>query len=318
MPVIGRSTAILWLLLVLAFTASGAPTYFWELDVDVRIINNSLGSRGYVVAYDPVSLVQVSGAIADIHHTIVGTDASYSARSAAPYSKLIQSSHPGYPGFCYTGRLAVYPQDGSQHHDASEQLCFYGPPDPPPPPPDVDDPGGCGYCDSPIIIALDDVYRLTSFANGVQFDLRNEGIPAQVAWTQAAAENAFLALDRDGNGRIDNGSELFGNFTRLRSGGLAPNGFEALAELDEDGNGAINASDAVWLTLLLWTDRDHDGNSSSSELQSIALSPIEAIETDYRVAGRRDQWGNRFRYQSHLRLTHGGRRTFYDVFLLTR
>lgn len=114
-------------------------------------------------------------------------------------------------------------------------------------------------------------------------------------WTRIGVDDAFLAMDRNGNGTIDNGAELFGNFTPLRSGALAANGFVALAELDDDGSGAIDSRDAVWSRLLLWTDRNHDGFSSASELQQITSSPVTMVSTDDQAIGRRDQWGNYFR-----------------------
>ena len=81
-------------------------------------------------------------------------------------------------------------------------------------------PGGAcvdGYCRpgaSPIIIDTDGSgFHLTDYAGGVKFDLLNTGRPIQVSWTAPGSTNAFLALDRNGNGKIDNGAELFGNLT---------------------------------------------------------------------------------------------------------
>jgi hypothetical protein len=172
--------------------------------------------------------------------------------------------------------------------------------------------------ESPIVLPLgDDTYRLTSVSGGVKFDIRAEGSDVQIGWTQLGTENAFLALDRNGNGRIDNGAELFGNRTRLTSGELAANGFDALAELDTNGDGAVDPADAAWQHLLLWTDRNHDGMSTTDELQPIAGSVVKALETDHRRVGRKDQWGNEFRYMSHYRLTSGARVTFYDIYFRT-
>jgi len=179
--------------------------------------------------------------------------------------------------------------------------------------------GGTCY-GSPIIIDIGDrAYQLTSAADGVLFDLQTEGTRRQMAWTRLGAENAFLALDRNQNGHIDNGGELFGDYTLLRAGQRAQNGFEALAELDGNGDGAVDARDASWQALVLWTDRNHDGTSSPDELQPIAGSSVIALETTYRPVGRKDQWRNEFRYTAHLRLREGesgeSRRAYYDVFL---
>ncbi|HYO78096.1 MAG TPA: hypothetical protein VE010_16675 [Thermoanaerobaculia bacterium] len=173
--------------------------------------------------------------------------------------------------------------------------------------------------DSPIIIDIGgNGYSLTSVTAGVRFDIRNDGAPVQVAWTRLGVENAFLALDRNGNGRIDSGAELFGNYTPLRSGAVAANGYDALAELDASGDGAVDVSDSAWADLLLWTDRNHDGMSSPDELQAIGDSIVNRVDTTYRRVGRKDQWGNEFRYMSHIGLRTGSaepRRTYYDVFL---
>jgi hypothetical protein len=78
--------------------------------------------------------------------------------------------------------------------------------------------GGTGwYCNtgsSPIIVDTNGKgFQLTSAQQGVRFDISGTGRPIQLAWTVPGSGNAFLALDRSGNGRIDNGKELFGNFT---------------------------------------------------------------------------------------------------------
>lgn len=173
----------------------------------------------------------------------------------------------------------------------------------------------CPCNNSPIILDLGhDGYRLTSMEDGVEFDLRNDGTKRRTAWTRAGAENAFLALDRNGDGRIDNGSELFGDATPLHSGQLTENGFIALAEFDSNADGVIDAADGIWPVLLLWTDRNHDGISASNEIRRIVGSSVIALETDHHAIGRTDPWGNLYRYQSHFHVA-GGRRNDYDVFL---
>jgi hypothetical protein len=181
--------------------------------------------------------------------------------------------------------------------------------------------GGQWYyeCVSPIVLDLgNDGYRMSSVADGVLFDLRNEGVARRVAWTRGGTANAFLAMDRNGNGTIDNGGELFGNRTRLRNGLLAGNGFEVLGELDDNGDGVVDARDRVWSDLLLWIDADHNGISSAGELQPIATSAVAAIETAYRFVGRKDRWGNYFPYMNFFWVRLGAsqvRRVDYDVFL---
>ena len=91
------------------------------------------------------------------------------------------------------------------------------------------------FLGSPIIVDTGrDGYRLTSVKNGVHFDLNADGTPELTAWTRRDSDDAFLAMDRNGNGRIDDGTELFGNHTPAyadRTDVTALNGFEALAFL---------------------------------------------------------------------------------------
>jgi len=179
----------------------------------------------------------------------------------------------------------------------------------------------CGYyygdwtgCTSPIVIDLNDgSYPLSGKTDPVAFDLDADGLPELATWTAPGSAVAFLALDRNGNGVIDSGNELFGNHTPGPGASTAANGFEALAVLDTNHDGRIDASDTAWVMLLLWTDRNHDGHSSLSELQPLASSPVTAILLDYRLVGRRDEYGNFFRYEGALQLSHGIRR-IYDVF----
>jgi hypothetical protein len=137
-----------------------------------------------------------------------------------------------------------------------------------------------------------------------------------MGWTIYGAEEAFIWLDRNGNGIVDDGSELFGNFTPLLSGGIAENGFEALREFDANGDGVIDANDPVWNRLMLWIDRDHNGFTTPDEIEPISARLL-SIDLAYRRSGHRDQHGNLFRYESTVRLrTPVGDRTvpIFDVF----
>jgi hypothetical protein len=155
---------------------------------------------------------------------------------------------------------------------------------------------------------------------GVRFvDIDGDGSLDRIGWTQRGSDEAFLALDRNGDGRITSGSELFGTATPLPGGGLCRNGFEALRELDDNEDGRIDAADAVWSSLLLWRDDDHDGRSASSEIMPVAGSPLAALDLDYHWAGRRDAYGNELRYVSKLVIEADGvatQRQVYDVFFI--
>ena len=156
--------------------------------------------------------------------------------------------------------------------------------------------GKCAYPNSPLMVdTARDGYRLTSVDNGVRFDLDADGVAEQVAWTRRDSDDAFLALDRNGNGRIDDGAELFGNHTPARPdtpGVTTPNGFEALKFVESaaygvsERNGVINARDGAFSRLLLWRDLNHNGISEPEELQPVTESGLEAISTDYQNSRR--------------------------------
>lgn len=184
-------------------------------------------------------------------------------------------------------------------------------------------------CDSPIIVDVaGDGYRLTSVRDGVLFDLDGDGFAEQVAWTRAGADDAFLALDRNGNGTIDDGMELFGNGTPAYAGRREPraaNGFEALKFTEGVSYGGvsrvddrIDARDAVFAHLLLWTDRNHNGVSEPEELRRVIDTDLAAISTDYRKSPRRDRFGNEFRLRAKSWWRDGSMRPVFDVWLLTR
>jgi len=173
---------------------------------------------------------------------------------------------------------------------------------------------------SPIVINFErGDYRLTGNDDPVAFDIQASGLPLRIGWTAAGADEAFLCLDRNGNGKIDDGSELFGTATRLGGGSRAPNGFVALAEYDDNRDGFIDDRDAVWSRLLLWRDLNHDGISQTSELSPVAASPLKAIGLGYHWTGRRDSSGNKFRYEALVWIGNGANaktRPVYDVFFV--
>ena len=173
--------------------------------------------------------------------------------------------------------------------------CDHGPPGS-----DDDYPCGC----SPILLDLDgDAFTLEGLDNPVYFDIDDVGEKSKITWTKGDSLDAFLFFDRNRNGRVDHGGELFGTATPLQEGGRAGNGYKALAEFDQvkwggNANRIIDSMDAIFNHLGLWVDSNHDGISQSQEMVTLHEAQVQAISLGYRVRDERDEHGNWFRFHS--------------------
>jgi len=235
--------------------------------------------------------------------------------------------------------LSLAEQDscnGPTFYDWDSCSCPDGYPTPTPPPCDM---GFCdaGYhwdldlCDcepnsSPILIDVSgNGFDLTNLANGVTFDINGSGLPVQVGWTTSDSDDAWLAVDRNGNNFIDDGSELFGDTTPQPplAQGEKQNGFRALAEFDKpanggNGDGKISIQDSVFSSLRLWRDVNHNGVSEPDELHALSELGLASIDLDYKESKRVDRYGNQFRYRAKVKDVHGAQigRWAWDVFLV--
>jgi hypothetical protein len=173
----------------------------------------------------------------------------------------------------------------------------------------------------PIVIPMgsDRQPHFTDLSRGVLFDIDADGDRDRISWTDPSSSTVFLALDRNGDGAVTDGSELFGNWT-AQPPSAKPNGFIALAEFDNpskggNGDGVISELDTVFADLWLWHDANQDGQSQPEELLSVPESELSELDLRYHESKRRDQFGNLLRYRAKAILV-GGQTGAIDVFFL--
>jgi len=164
---------------------------------------------------------------------------------------------------------------------------------------------------SPIVLDLTGAgIHTTSAAQGVNFDLDGTGQVSQVGWTTKT--EGLLALDLNGNGNIDNGTELFGVATQLANGQRAGNGFAALAQYDTNGDGVIDAKDAIFSKLSVWVDANHDGKVEAGEMHSLTSLGIVSLDL-HALAGTTMSNGNLLGLTSSYTTTTGATHAMDDV-----
>lgn len=160
----------------------------------------------------------------------------------------------------------------------------------------------------PLVLDLGgDGISLRAAEDGVLFDLEGNGTPRQVGFIQK--DDAFLYLDRNGNGIVDNGLELFGDQEGDASG------FAKLARYDANGDGKIDAQDPVYVHLRLWQDRNGDGIHQAEESLTLAEAGITALYLDYETVNQMDAGGNVIARKGAFERADGSRGLTADVLL---
>jgi RTX calcium-binding nonapeptide repeat (4 copies) len=167
---------------------------------------------------------------------------------------------------------------------------------------------------SPIILDLDgNGVTTTSESAGTYFDLRNTGFAEKTGWV--GPTDGLLVWDRNSNGVIDNGGELFGNYTLTASDTVAANGFAALASYDSNSDGKIDSSDPIWSDLQVWIDANGNGVTDSGELHSLSSLGIQSLNLSDTDEGNtvRDAAGNNPEYVSTFTYTDSTTAAMTDV-----
>jgi hypothetical protein len=161
--------------------------------------------------------------------------------------------------------------------------------------------GAWAQCSPIVIDTLKDGIRLGPAGRTVSFDVNADGLPDTVQWVRPGGDDAFLTLDRNRNGVVDDGSELFGVGTPLLEGGTAPNGFVGLAQYDQpllggNDDGVISRADAIWPELMLWMDSNADGIATRDEMRRPETFGLTSFSIIPRVRRYIDPAGNSLPY----------------------
>ncbi|MEB3183695.1 MAG: calcium-binding protein, partial [Cyanobacteriota bacterium] len=166
---------------------------------------------------------------------------------------------------------------------------------------------------SPLILDLDGngVRTLPISRGGLHFDHNGNGFAESSGWVGEG--DGLLVRDRNGDGRITNGDELFGNATRLSSGRLAVHGFEALRDLDSNRDGQVDPRDREWGSLRVWIDRNADASSDPGELHDPLSLGVRSLLTGWRDSTHVDAQGNQHRQLGSYRHSDGSLRDLTDV-----
>jgi len=171
----------------------------------------------------------------------------------------------------------------------------------------------------PSLIILDlngDGVKTVNREDGVYFDHDGNRFAEKTGW--ATPEDGFLVWDRNGNGQIDDGTELFGDNYILSDGSKASNGFEALAEFDSNGDGIVDHNDERWAELMIWQDKDGNGVLDEGELLTMEEVGVAGLYVNYENQTYTDENGNEHRQTGWFIRSDGSQGQMTDVWLDTK
>ena len=131
---------------------------------------------------------------------------------------------------------------------------------------------------SPLILDLnnDSITSEFIYDTNTYFDIEGDEFAQRIGWVQSS--DGLLALDKNQDGIINNGSELFGNYSYLDNGTTASDGFDALSRYDSNSDGVIDTNDEIYDTLQVWIDTNQDGTTDSGELKTLTQLNISSID----------------------------------------
>lgn len=120
--------------------------------------------------------------------------------------------------------------------------------------------------------------------DGALFDHERLGIRTATGWIHS--NDGILVYDRNGDGKINDGGEIFGDNTLLKNGKTAAHGFEAAADLDDNGDGKLDAADSAFGKLGVWRDLNHNGISEEGEIFALKDLRIKSLNLGYTQADK--------------------------------
>ncbi len=160
---------------------------------------------------------------------------------------------------------------------------------------------------TPIAIDLDGngIQTVSRADSGGSFDLFGNGGAVASGWLSGG--DGFLAVDKNGNGKVDSISELFGGTAKGA-------GFAQLAEYDSNGDGLVNAADAAFADLRIWRDANGNHQTDDGELMTLAEAGVSELATAYTELPFLDRQGNVHLERSSATMSDGQTVDMTDVY----
>ena len=166
---------------------------------------------------------------------------------------------------------------------------------------------------SPLLLDLDGKNGIETTSvddpNAKRFDHKGDGYAEKSGWV--GKNDGILFLDKNGNGKIDNGNEVFGDNTKSKNGGNAEQGFAALSELDNNGDGKVNAQDKDFAKLKV-----EKGDGTQLTMEQAGVKSLNTGSEE--KTNNFDVNKNEGRYVGSFEKTDGSTREMTDYYFQTK